>query len=124
MATVGNEKFLQIYGSLLVDTWGDEALKQRFKSNPSNVLKEYGLDPGKASVELISPMDQPTRDCTPESAVQLWNDGLKSGKIQFVYPESIPEGAAGMELSADQLDAIAGGGTNACCCCTPCCSCC
>ena len=122
MASVGKEKFLQIYGSLLVDTWGDDALKSRFKSDPSTVLKEYGLDPGSASVELISPMENPTADCTPESAVELWNNGLASGKIQFVYPESIPEGAAGMELSSEQLAAIAGG--NACCCCSPCCSCC
>ena len=124
MAEVGKEKFLQIYGSLLVDTWADEDLKKRFKTQPNTVLKEYGLDPGTATVDLISPMDPPTADCTPESAVTLWNDGLKSGKITFVYPESIPEGQAGMELSSAQLEAISGGGTNACCCCSPCCSCC
>src|SRR5438477_9296992 len=42
---VPRDKFLQIYGSLLVRTWDDKALKTRFLANPGDVLKEFGLDP-------------------------------------------------------------------------------
>lgn len=118
---VEQEKFLQIYGTLLVRTWEDDALKQRFMSTPADVLKEFGLDPGQSNVKVISPMDDPTEECTPESAVRLWNKGLESGEITFVYPNQMPEGAEGMELSIQQMSAVAGGGC--CCTCTPCCSC-
>ena len=120
---MSQEKFLAGYGNLLIQTWGDEDLKQRFKSNTTEVLKEFGLDPGTANVNIIEPHDDIGPECTPESAVKLWNDGLKSGSIDFVYPESLPEGAEGLELSAEQLDSISGGGDSCCCCCTPCCSC-
>ena len=121
---VAQEKFLQIYGTLLVKTWEDQALKQRFMTAPADVLKEFGLDAGTSKINVIEPWQAvDPAQCTPESAVQLWNDGLDSGEITFVYPSQMPEGAEGMELSVQQMQAIAGGG-DACCCCTPCCSCC
>mgnify|MGYP003578801354 CR=1 FL=1 len=52
---VPRDKFLQIYGTLLVRTWDDKALKQRFLASPSEVLKEFGLDPGSAKVNVIEP---------------------------------------------------------------------
>ena len=120
---VAEEKFLQIYGNLLVQTWGDAELKARFMANPAEVLREFGLDAGNATVELISPQDEATPECTPESQVAMWNEGLQSGKIQFVYPENPPEGISG-ELSEEQLEAVAGGGWEVgSCCCTPCCCC-
>ena len=119
---ISDEKFLQIYGNLLVNTWAFPELKSRFKANPAEVLKEFGLDPGTAKVVLAVPWETAGPECTPESQVKLWNDGLKSGMIQFVYPEEPPEGMVGAELSEQQLEAVAGGGYY-CCCCTPCCSC-
>lgn len=118
--SISEEKFLQIYGSLLVQSWEDAELKARLHSNPGEVLKEFGLDPGSATVEIIAPHADSGEECTPESAVQLWNDGLQAGKIQFVYPESLPEGAENKELSVEEMEAVAGG---AGCCCTPCCCC-
>ncbi|MBI4818707.1 MAG: hypothetical protein HY791_20730 [Deltaproteobacteria bacterium] len=122
-APVSEEKFLQIYGTVLVRTWDDTALKQRFLANPVEVLKEFGLDAGTATIKVIEPRENPDPAlCTPQSAVKLWNDGLQSGTITFVYPKEMPEGAEGVELSAEQMAAVAGG--DACCCCSPCCSCC
>jgi hypothetical protein len=121
---VAQERFLQIYGNLLVRTWEDDALKQRFLKAPTEVLKEFGLDAGDSSVRVIHPWEAPDPAlCTPESAVKLWNDGLEKGEITFVYPSQMPEGAEGMELSIQQMEAIAGGGDSCCCCCTPCCCC-
>ena len=124
MAQISEDKFLQIYGNLLVNTWAMPDLKARFKANPEEVLKEFGLDPGTAKVQLIPPMEHPTAECTPQSQVRMWEEGLQSGIIQFVYPDQPPEGAQGMELTFEQLEAVAGGGDACCCCsCTPCCSC-
>ncbi len=117
------EKFLASYGNLLIQTWGDEDLKQRFKSNTVEVLKEFGMDPGTAMVVVKAPHEEEGPECTPESQIQLWNEGLKTGTIDFIYPEGLPEGAEGLELSAAQLEAISGGTDGCCCCCTPCCSC-
>jgi hypothetical protein len=122
MKNVSEEKFLQIYGNLLVQTWGDPELKARFKAHPVEVLKEYGLDAGTAKVELISPHAKAGDECTPESQVRMWNEGLETGKITFVYPENPPEGVSS-ELSEEQLEAVAGGWSVGSCCCTPCCSC-
>ena len=120
---VSEEKFLQIYGNLLVQTWAFDELKQRFKKNPAQVLKDFGLDPGTAKVNIIPPWDEPDPEkCTPESQYRMWKDGLASGSIDFVYPEQPPEGGGGEQLSMDQLEAISGGGYY-CCCCSPCCCC-
>jgi hypothetical protein len=120
---ITEEQFLQVYGNLLVQTWSDAELKARFLSHPEEVLREFGLDCGNATVELVSPMAEATEECTPESQVTLWNEGLKTGKIRFIYPENPPEGMSG-ELSEEQLEAVAGGDwTVSCCCCTPCCCC-
>ncbi|MBI4818709.1 MAG: hypothetical protein HY791_20740 [Deltaproteobacteria bacterium] len=123
-APVSEEKFLQIYGTVLVRTWDDAALKQRFLSRPAEVLKEFGLDAGTAKVDVIEPWANPDPAvCTPQSQVKAWNDGLKTGTIQFVYPKEMPEGPENMELTAEQMAAVAGG-DGCCCCCSPCCSCC
>ena len=121
MATMTDERFLQCYGSLLIATWGDPGLKTRFKTSPGAVLKEFGLDPEGATINLKNPQD-PGPDCTKESQIKMWHDGLQAGKIDFVYPEEPPEGIAGEELSEAELESVAGG-VFACCCCTPCCCC-
>jgi hypothetical protein len=120
---VPRDKFLQIYGTLLVRTWDDKALKQRFLSKPNEVLKEFGLDPGTAKVNVIEPWEHPDPAlATPDSQVKMWNEGLSQGNITFVYPKEMPEGAENMELSVGQMEAVAAG-DSCCCCCSPCCSC-
>jgi len=123
---VESNKFLQVYANLLYQTWGDDALKQRFLKAPADVLKEFGLDPGgsKVNVTVIDPSAATDFDkYTPEGAATLWNEGLTSGQIDFVYLPELPEGAEGMELSVEQMEAISGGGCCCCCTCTPSCSC-
>ncbi len=121
--SIPTEKFLQLYGNLLVNTWAIPELKDRFKSSPVNVLKEFGLDPGSATVNVIVPHENPGPECTPESAAEMWNEGIIKGEITFVYPDNPPENEGRMELSVDQLGAVAGGLVVACCCCSPCCCC-
>ena len=120
MGDLSNQKFLSSYGALLTAVWGDESLKAKFKANPASVLKDYGLDPGSAKVNLVAPGDM-GEDTTPESQVKLWNEGVGAGSIIFYFPEEVPEGSANMEISEEALEAVAGGG--ACCCCSPCCCC-
>ena len=119
---VAEEKFLQIYGNLLVHTWGDAELKARFMANPAEVLREFGLDAGNATVELYSPLEEITEECTPESQVRMWNEGLQTGTIKFIYPENPPEGLSG-ELTEEELEAVAGGWSIGSCSCSPCCCC-
>ncbi len=119
---ISEEKFLQCYGNFLVQAWSDETLKARFKGSPADVLKEFGLDPKGAKVRVIPP-GPATAQSTQESQVQLWNDGVSAGSIDFYFPETPPEGTFGGELSDADLEAVAGGWSISCCCCTPCCSC-
>ena len=119
MAELTMQRFLSAYGTLLTTLWGDEALRKSFKDDPVPILKDYGLDPGSAKVNLVSP-GTVNNTTTPESQVMLWNDGLISGSIDFYFPEEVPEGAENMEISEEALEAVAGG---YCCCCCPCCCC-
>ena len=125
MTEVSNEKFLQSYGNFLVQSWGNPALKSRFKQDPAKVLTEFGLDPEGAVVEIDSPEGPPgwSADATPESQVRMWNEGKKAGKIRFIYPEEPPQDLKTADLSDQELEAIAGGNVTACCCCSPCCCC-
>jgi hypothetical protein len=125
MPDISKDKFLHAYGSLLVMSWGNPALKKKLKAEPAKVLKEFGLDPEGAQV-VLEPPGAPGPQATPESAVRLWNDGKKAGQVRFIYPDEPPEDLKTAVLSDQDLEGIAGGtwyDLGSCCCCTPCCSC-
>jgi hypothetical protein len=128
MAEISQEQFLQRYGNFMVHSWGMPALKTRFKQDPAEVLKEYGMDPGNARVTVMTP-ETPNQfgitDRTMESQYRLWLQGKQQGNIPFYYMEEPPEGIGSEALSDEELMAVAGGVStiHCCCCCTPCCSC-
>lgn len=121
MADISEEKFLHAYGTLLITAWGDPALKSRLKTEPAVVCKEFGLDPEGANITIVAPGPTSNPLATKESQVKLWNDGKRSGTIDFYFPEEPPEDLDEAELSEEELASVAGGG---CCSCCPCCSCC
>lgn len=127
MPEINQDQFLQRYGNTMVHLWGMPALLERFKKEPTVVLKEYGLDPGSASITLLSPgmpNELGITDPTAESQFKLWTEGKKKGRIPFYFVEQPPEGLGGEAISDSELMAVAGGGDiSCCCCCTPCCSC-
>ena len=92
------------------------------QADPAKVLKEFGLDPEGAQVTIEAP-GTPGPTATADSAVKLWNDGKKAGKIRFIYPEEPPQDLKTAVLSDLDLEAVAGGWSVGSCCCTPCCSC-
>lgn len=128
MAEVSEERFLQIYGNVIVHSWAMPAFKTRLEREPAVVLKEYGLDPGTATVTILRP-NQPNAlgitDKTMSSQYQLWLQGKQRGNIPFYVADEPPEGTGGEQLSDEELMAVAGGvgDISCCCCCTPCCSC-
>lgn len=117
---LSTDEFVQAYGNFLVKSWADSDLQTRFKGDPAGVLAEFGMDAGGASVSIVAPGEAHDA-ATPESQADLWNSGVESGSIEFYYPDSPPRGET-MELSDDELEAVAGGGDVGCCC-TPCCCC-
>ena len=124
MADMSTDNFLEAYGRFLVQTWGSPALKQAFKEDPGKVLKSFGMDPEGAEVIIEAPDPGLSEDvATPESQVKAWNEGKQSGTIRFWYPEEPPTDLTSLELSDDDLEAIAGGWSISCCSCTPCCCC-
>ncbi|KAA0256648.1 MAG: hypothetical protein EDX89_00680 [Acidobacteria bacterium] len=121
MSEVSKEKFLQAYGNLLAQSWGNPDLLKRFKAAPGKVLAEYGLDPEGAAIEVIKPGAGWNAEGSPDAQVKMWNDGKKAGKIRLYFPEEAPPDLKTAELSDQELEAVAGGGSA--CCCSPC-SCC
>ncbi|HEY2380629.1 MAG TPA: hypothetical protein VGK48_05545 [Terriglobia bacterium] len=125
MAEITQAQFLQRYGNLMVQIWGMPSLLDRFKKEPTAVLKEHGLDTGKASVTLLQPGTPNAlgiNDSTAESAYQLWVEGQKKGNIPFYFVSQPPEGTGSESLSDSELMAVAGGALSiSSCCCTPCC---
>ncbi len=125
MAEVSEQKFLHIYGNLLIQCWGNPAVKEEFKEDPAKVLRAFGLDAGTAQIVVRVPgsMNNDPSTWTPESQARLWNEGLKTGSIDFFFPEEPPENVVNADMTDEELEAIAGGWSISCCSCTPCCCC-
>jgi hypothetical protein len=115
------KEFLKAYGKIVWDLWEkDGKLKDRLLSKPEAVFKEYGLDPGKAAIHVVTAM---RKEATPAHLVELWNEGKKTGNIVVYVPLEKKATLADYELSEADLEAVSGG-TDACCCCSsPCCCC-
>jgi hypothetical protein len=114
------EVFMKAYSSVLRKVWsGDEDYKKKLLSNPSAVLKDAGLDPGTAKVNIITKI---TREGTLDDQLRLWEEGLKSGAIDLYVPLEQPEAVEDVDLTDAELESVAGGG-DCCCTCTPCCCC-
>jgi|SRR5215475_8757506 len=124
MAEITEDQFLQRYGNLMLQIWGVPALLERFKKEPGSVLKEYGLDPEKATVTLLTPGNPNAlgiMDASEHGAFTLWIQGKAAGNIPVYFLEQPPEGVGGEELSDSELMSVAGGLSISCCSCTPCC---
>ena len=88
-------------------------------SEPEAVCKEAGLDAGSAKVNVITD----TKDeGTLDDQIELWEKGKEMGSIDLYVPLQKPEDLSDMDLSDEDLEAVAGGG-DCCCTCTPSCCC-
>ena len=106
MTEVSKDKFLQAYGNLLAQSWGDPALLARFKAAPGKVLAEYGLDPEGAVIEIVSPAGGSGAEGSPDLQVGMWNDGKKAGRIKLYFPEdrrAFGPGARGRRRRRERL---------------------
>ena len=117
MDSTSRTAFVRGYTKVLTNAWSDEAFMKRLTSKPTETLAEYGLDAGKASVEVVTAM---AGAASLDDQISLWESGLASGQVKLYVP-TIPQ-IDTKELSDDQLESVSGGDTYCCCCC-PCCTC-
>ena len=116
------QEFLKGYSELVWKMWEvNGELKSRLLAEPAAVVKEFGLDPGDASLNIITDIaDEGSLD----DQVRMWNEGLSSGSIDLYVPLEKPADLSDIELSDADLEAVAGGAGDCCCSCSsPCCSC-
>ncbi|MBN1201273.1 MAG: hypothetical protein JXJ20_05395 [Anaerolineae bacterium] len=117
--------FVKAYAALLKATWTEgEEFQDELLSEPEKVVREFGLNPGDAQINVITEIQE---EGTVEDQARLWEEGKKKGSIDLYVPLSVPEGALDdVELSDEDLEMVAGGGCTCtgCCTCTPCCCCC
>lgn len=116
--------FIKGYAEILRKVWSDDqAFRQRLLSEPEQVVREFGLDPGDAKLNVITEVRQ---EGTVEDQIRLWQEGKKAGAIDFYVPFETPEGAqpdSDVELSDEMLEMVAGGGCTCCSCPCSCCCC-
>lgn len=119
MSQNARETFINNYRALTVKTWVDEALAERFKSDPRAVLAESGIElPADAKVSV---QDGPTADTTEGASSALveqadhYEEGLKTGSFVF-YLASAPNIQV-EDLDAAELEGMAAGACCSCCCC-------
>jgi len=122
MEAEARKAFVAGYGTLLRTAWTkDGAFKKRLLADPTKVVKEFGLNPGTAKVAIVESSAEGKGSI--DDVVRLWEDGKKAGSIMLYVPFTMPKGAADMELTEADLEAVAGGEGDCCCCCSPCCTC-
>ncbi|NIS80075.1 MAG: hypothetical protein GTO14_07675 [Anaerolineales bacterium] len=116
------QEFLKGYSDLVWNMWEtDGQLKDRLLNEPVAVLKEFGLDPGGASLNIITEI---VEEGSLDDQVRMWNEGLSTGSIDLYVPLEKPADLSDIELSDADLEAVAGGAGDCCCSCSsPCCSC-
>ncbi|MBN1201272.1 MAG: hypothetical protein JXJ20_05390 [Anaerolineae bacterium] len=117
-------EFVKGYAELLKKAWsGSEAFQQRLMSNPEQVVREFGLDPGNAAINIITEIQETG---TVEDQIRLWQEGKQAGQIDLYVPLEAPEEAqpgSDVELSDEMLEMVAGGGCTCCSCPCSCCCC-
>ena len=109
--------FVRGYTKILTNAWSDESFMERLKSNPKEVVGEYGLETNGGNVEIVT---QTSGEGNLDDQVRLWEEGATSGTYTLYVPE-VPQ-IETQELSESELEGVAGG-DDYCCCCSPCCTC-
>ncbi|NLG48557.1 MAG: hypothetical protein GX552_00430 [Chloroflexi bacterium] len=114
-------QFVTKYGQLLSQAWSEDGkFIAALKADPSKVLLEFGLDPQGAQINIITTIQE---DGSLEDQIRLWEEGKTKGAIDLYIPLEQPAELSEVELSDEELEAVAGGAACSCTC-TPCCSCC
>lgn len=93
-------------GKILARAWSDPAFKQQLLSDADSALGVLGLPaPDGTHVRFVD---------DPNGSIGDWSIQGKGRNATLTYP--IPPAPADGELSADQLQAVAGGDSSCCCC--------
>jgi hypothetical protein len=114
-------EFVNAYTRVLITAWSSEDFSNRLTQDTKATLSEAGLTiPEGATVAIVRNVTDGSPEASLDSQVQLWEEGIASGRYVLYVPETPQIDIA--ELSEGDLDAVAAGLTVGCCC-TPCCSC-
>ena len=116
------DEFFASYTKVLVAAWTDEEYAQRLDANPSEALREHGLEvPPGAELVVTRVIPEDAAEPSEDAAIQKWISGRTTG----VYTLSVPATPALdlTELSEADLMALTGGFSISCCSSCPCCCC-
>ncbi len=112
-------QFVRSYSQVLLHFWFDKSFQGRMKENAPAVLKEFGLDPGSARVEIVPEV---AGDPSIDEQVRLWEAGRETGTITLYLPSEPPAFVSEVELTEERVAGLIAG--DSCCCCCSCCPCC
>ena len=101
---------LRNMGAVYNDVWDDEAVRDRFMSQPRAVLAEHGIElPAavKVQTKLIEASDAPKG--TKDDFFAEWDRMVQQGTLELKVTASRPAGITTTDLSDEQLDRVSGG---------------
>ena len=120
--------FVQSYSRVMALSWADEDYMKRLIAEPRQVLSEAGIatpESAKVNVITVSPEEQGKGKI--EDQIIMWEKGDLTGTYDLLVPLKPADWSpSNIELSDEQLAAVAGGLEQAnalsisCCCTTPC----
>jgi hypothetical protein len=125
---MNEHQVLENFARVMAMAWGDETYRQQLLANPREVLAAADIETPPNAIIKVHEVDEvgDTQGSIENGRpfMESWFKGYETGVYEFILTKA-PDGfdLGNMQLSDEQLDAVAGGNSSGGCCTYCCCPC-